>query len=177
MSQVLGVLNVPQRTLTVHAVLEGPYPGRHDKNWVFAGGLDNVIYGWHPSIEIGAIDPDRDSRLHLHTSVSSPASFLGMRGSTNGVLYRGEWWFVTHTVIYRPGQMRKYLHRLVVLDHDLSAIVRHSQPFTFERGADVEYCLGLKVNVLGFVFGYSVRDRSTRILHAKWEDVGVLLVV
>lgn len=177
MSQVLGVLSLTDHTLTIQAVLEGPYPDRTDKNWVFAGGLDNVVYGWHPSIEIGAIDPERDVRLHLHTSIPSPASFHGMRGSSNGVRYREEWWFVTHAVIYRPGQMRKYLHRIVVLDKDLSAIVRYSLPFTFEEGSDIEYCLGLKVADAGMVFGYSVRDRSTKLMHVGWENVGYLFTV
>jgi hypothetical protein len=97
-----------------------------------------------------------------------------MRGSTNGVLYKNEWWFVTHAVIHRPGQLRKYLHQLVVLDRSMSAIVRHSLPFTFEKGSDVEYCLGLKVEDAGLVFGYSVRDRSSRILSVKWSNVGCL---
>lgn len=176
MSQVLGVLSLADHTLTIQAVLEGPYPDRTDKNWVFAGGLDNVVYGWHPSIEIGAIDPKRDARLHVHTSIPSPASFHGMRGSSNGVRYRDAWWFVTHAVIYRPGQMRKYLHRIVLLDNDLSAIVRYSLPFTFEEGSDVEYCLGLKVTDAGMVFGYSVRDRSTKLMHVEWKDVEHLFI-
>jgi len=175
MSQVLGTLSLADHTLTIQAVLQGPYPDRHDKNWVFAGGLNHVVYGWYPSIEIGSINLEQqDARLHIHSAIPSPPSFHGMRGSTNGVLYKNEWWFVTHAVIYRQGQMRKYLHRLVVLNQNLSAIVRHSLPFTFEKGSDVEYCLGLKVEYAGLVFGYSVRDRSTRILNVQWSHAGCL---
>lgn len=171
MNQVLSVLDLTEMTHTIHGVIKGPYGNRHDKNWVFAGGLDKVVYGWHPSIEIGAIDQAK-GEFGIHTTIPSPLSFDGMRGSTNGVLYEGEWWFVTHAVIYRPGQRRKYLHRLVVLDGDLTTILRHSLPFTFEENSDVEYCLGLSVNAMGLRFGYSVRDRSSRILAVAWRDVG-----
>jgi hypothetical protein len=171
MNQVLGVLDLTEMTHTVQNVIKGPYANRHDKNWVFAGGLDNVVYGWYPSIEVGSIDPT-DPTLRIHTTIPSPLSFDGMRGSTNGVMYKDDWWFVTHAVIYRPGQMRKYLHRLVVLNSNLTAIVRHSLPFTFEETSDVEYCLGFKIDDSGLSFGYSVRDRSSRVVHMGWEKIG-----
>jgi hypothetical protein len=97
-----------------------------------------------------------------------------MRGSTNGVLYQEQWWFVTHSFIYREGQMRKYLHHLIVLNQELSAIVQYSLPFTFEKGSGVEFCLGLKVQESGIVFGYSVREMSTRILSVNWTEIGLL---
>ena len=173
-SQVLGTLSLTERKIQVEAVLKGPYADRHDKNWIFAGGLDNIVYGWHPSIEIGALNPLNDTRLHLHTSIPSPKSFGGMHGSTNGILYQEQWWFVTHSYIYREGQMCKYLHHLIVLNHDLSAIVRYSLPFSFEEGSDIEFCLGLKVEDSGIVFGYSVREKSTKILSVKWTEIGRL---
>lgn len=173
MNQVLAVLDLQAKQHIVQNVIQGPYPGRHDKNWIFAGGIDNVIYGWYPIIEVGAVDL-KEAMLRIHTSIPSPASFEGMRGSTNGVLFQDEWWFVTHTVIYRPGQLRKYLHRLVVLDKDRKGIVRYSLPFTFEERADVEYCLGLRVETAGLTFGYSVRDRSSRVMSVGWMEVGGL---
>lgn len=173
MNQVLGVLNLQARTHTIQNVIAGPYSSRHDKNWVFAGGIDHVVYSWYPAIEIGAVDPE-DGVLRIHTTIPSPASFETMRGSTNGALYDGAWWFVTHAVIYRKDQMRKYLHRLVILDMNLTHVVRQSLPFTFEAQSDVEYCLGLKVDVTGLTFGYSVRDRSSRILRVGWMAIGEL---
>jgi len=56
----------------------------------------------------------------------------------------------------------------------LSAIVRYSLPFTVEEGADVEFCLGLKVAESGIVFGYSVQEKSTRILSVSWMEMGRL---
>lgn len=171
-SQVLGTLNLEERKIQVEAVLEGPYAGRNEKNWVFAGSLDKIVYKWHPSIELGAVDLSNDTSFHIHTSIPSPESFRGMRGSTNGILYREQWWFVTHSHIYREGQMRKYLHYLVVLNQELSAIVRYSLPFSFEEGSDIEFCLGLKVEESGIVFGYSAKEKSTKIMRIHWPEMG-----
>lgn len=174
MNQVLGMLDLETKSHIIDSVIKHPNPDYHDKNWVFAGGLDCVVYGWYPSIEIGAIN-QATGELHIHTRISSPHSFYGMRGSTNGVLYENQWWFVTHAVIHRPGQMRMYLHRLVVLNGDLSRVVRHSLPFTFEEHSHVEYCLGLFVDASGLTFGYSVRDRCSKILRVPWRVVGELI--
>ena len=173
MNQVLGILDMPTKTLWIQGVIRGPQENRHDKNWVFVGGLDHVVYDWYPTVQIGSIDV-KALALELHTHIPSPNTFRDMRGSTNGVLYNHEWWFVTHSVIYRPQQMRKYLHYLVVLNDDLTSISRYSLPFTFERGSDVEYCLGLKVDATALTFGYSVRDRSTRVMTVPWGDIGQL---
>jgi len=132
-----------------------------------------VVYDWYPTIQIGSVNLD-ESALQLHTAIPSPVSFGDMRGSTNDVLYNQEWWFVTHSVIHRPQRMRKYLHYLVVLDKDLTSILRYSLPFTFQEGSDVEYRLGLKVEATALIFGYSVRDRSTRVMTVPWGDVGQL---
>jgi hypothetical protein len=94
-----------------------------------------------------------------------------MRGSTPGVLYNDEWWFVTHMVKHRSGGRRLYTHRIVVLNLDLNLVTRHTLPFTFNADADIEYCLGLKVNSDGLTFGYSVRDRSSWIVQTDWAEI------
>jgi len=173
MNQVLGILDPQAGVLMVQAVVKGPLNYRSEKNWVFAGGLGNVVYDWYPTIRIGSISL-QDNALHLHTIIPAPSSFYGMRGSTNGVFYQNEWWFVTHAVIYRWQRMRKYIHRLVVLSQDFSEAIRHSRPFTFEAASDVEYCLGLKVEETGLTFGYSVRNRSSHEVGITWEELAIL---
>lgn len=172
-NQVLGILDPATWTMTIQDVIKSPNPEHHEKNWVFADGLQNIVYGWYPSIQIGAIDLAA-SELVIHTSIESPKSFSSMRGSTNGVLHENEWWFVTHAVLYRPGQLRYYSHRIVVLDEHLKSITRYSLPFTFEKDPDVEYCLGFKADDAGVTFGYSVRDRTSRTLHVDWSEVQLL---
>ena len=143
---------------------------RSDKNWVFAGGLDQVIYEWFPSIQVGHIDLE-NSELIMDREIQSPKSFMEMRGSTNGVFYNDQWWFVTQTVKHRHEQIRIYTHRLVILDKDLTAITRYSLPFTFQAHSDIEYCLGLKVENSGLTFGHSVRDHSTWTLKVGWGEM------
>ena len=169
-NQVLGILDTKSWTMRIVDIIKGPRMDRHEKNWVFVDGVHNIIYDWYPSIQIGAIDLNQ-SALNIHTTIASPHSFSEMRGSTNGILYREEWWFVTHSVVHRSGQLRQYNHRLVVLDRHLGFIARYTMPFTFERNADVEYCLGLHVTDMGLTFGYSVQDRSSRILRTRWEEI------
>lgn len=158
-SQVLGQLDLHRRQHTVIAVIRSPFEETHEKNWVFAGSLTKVIYRWHPSIWIGRLDAATETLVHAH-SVPVPGSFEGMRGSTNGVLYRNQWWFVTHYVVANAGKPRTYLHRLVVLDYDLTSVQATSRPFVFGKDADIEYCLGFRISPRGTAtFGYSARDR------------------
>lgn len=162
-SQVLGKLDVEERSHIILKILESPLQQAYEKNWVAAGSLEKIIYRWHPDIWVGRIDVVNGTLLHTH-SLASPASFLGMRGSTNGVFYENLWWFVTHNVVGEPHTLRKYFHRLVALNEDLTEIEKVSRPFVFEPHADVEYCLGLSISGNMARFGYSVRDRLPRTL-------------
>ena len=158
-SQVVGRLDVDKGIHTVIAVLASPEDRSCEKNWVVAGDLDHVIYEWYPEIRIGRVDLDNETYV-FEQHIPSPRSFLGMRGSTNGVFYDGLYWFVTHVVVGDRGIARVYLHRLVALDPKLTKIVHASDPFVFEPGGDVEYCLGFRISSQGIVtFAYSVRDR------------------
>ena len=176
MNQVLGILDLDEWTLTIQGIISGPYGERTDKNWVFAEGLNQIIYHWYPSIEIGHIDIDK-AELILDRSLPSPRSFWEMRGSTNGVLYNEEWWFVTHMVKHRSGQRRLYTHRIVVLNRGLTAVTRYTLPFTFHSNADIEYCLGLQVDAQGVTFGYSVRDHSSWTMKTDWCEITQLFSV
>ena len=170
MNQVLGVLDTETWRLSLQGIIKGPRQDRSDKNWVFAGGLDQVVYEWFPSIQVGHIVLE-NSELIIDRAIQSPNSFMEMRGSTNGVFYNDQWWFVTHTVKHRHEQIRIYTHRLVILDKDLTAITRYSPPFTFHAHSDIEYCLGLKVENSGLTFGHSVRDHSTWTLRVGWGEI------
>jgi hypothetical protein len=166
MNQVLGILDPKDWTLTIQNVIKGPSGERTDKNWAFVGGIDRVVHEWYPSIKIGHIDLD-EGELVIDRSIPAPPSYLNMRGSTPGVLYNDEWWFVTHMIKHRSGERRVYTHRIVVLNLDLSIVTRHTLPFTFNADADIEYCLGFRVVSDGLMFGYSVRDHSSWIIRDR----------
>lgn len=166
-SQVVGRLDLGAGEHTVLAAIASPFDSPCEKNWVAAGSLERVVYRWYPDIWVGRVDLASETLQHTH-SIASPGSFLGMRGSTNGVLFRGRWWFVTHTVVgTTAASPRRYAHRLVALNEALTEVAAVSKPFVFEPGADTEYCLGLRIvadNGGTACFGYSVRDRLPRTL-------------
>jgi hypothetical protein len=61
------------------------------KNWVFVGGIiDHVVYSWHPKMDIGRVNQER-WEFKIHREIDAPASFDGMRKSTNGVFHQGGW--------------------------------------------------------------------------------------
>lgn len=172
-SQVVGKIDVDQGSHTILAVIASPLQNLWEKNWVVAGDFDHVIYRWYPDIWVGRIDIAAESYIKSHT-ITSPPSFLGMRGSTNGVLFQNLWWFVTHTAIYDRGPLRKYTHRIVAINKELTEIKHASKPFVFEPHADIEYCLGFRILSDGngqntAVFAYSVRDRLPRTLEISLQ--------
>jgi hypothetical protein len=74
-------------------------------------------------------------------------------------------------VKYRSGRRRIYTHRMVILNSEMSQILRYSLPFTFNSESDIEYCLGLKADNEGLTFGYSVRDKSSWTLQCSWGEI------
>lgn len=162
--QVLGKLDLTKNTHTLLAPLRSPFQRPFEKNWVAAGSLGKIIYEWYPNIWVGRIDMASAQLVHTR-SISSPPSFAGMRGSTNGVFHGNLWWFVTHYVVSEPSTIRRYFHRIVALDENLAQIKHASPPFVFEPNADVEYCLGFRISENGIAtFGYSTRDRNPQTL-------------
>jgi hypothetical protein len=170
MSQLLGVIEPDTWTLTIQDIIRGPFGDRTEKNWVFVNGIESLVYEWYPFIRIGHIDRDKGEFV-IDRSIKSPLSFLNMRGSTNGILHRNEWWFVTHMVKHRSGRRRIYTHRIVILNFEMSQVLRYSLPFTFNSETDMEYCLGLKADNEGLTFGYSVRDKSSWTLQCSWGEI------
>ena len=179
-SQAVGVLDLSEEayTHTIHAVMQSPRGQLCEKNWVFVDGVDTVVYQWYPELVVGRLDLEAEAFVETRR-LAVPGSFQGMRGSTNGCLCRGQWWFVTHSVVDPAegedgGGLRKYLHRVVVLSRDLTSIVNYSRPFTFESPSDIEYCLGFSISDDGrgmASFGYSVRDRGSKLLKIPLDAI------
>lgn len=143
-----------------------------EKNWVLlediaSGGL-KLVYQWHPLVLGNIIDGE--STVKESHCIQTPKCFDHVRGSTNGVLIDGEWWFICHIVSYES--RRYYYHMFVVMDPTTYQIKRYSKYFTFE-GAAVEYTLGFSSD---FVIGYSVFDRETKFIRLTRADVDALMM-
>jgi hypothetical protein len=163
---ILGVLDystTPNPIINRLYVLKSPYNRPCEKNWALftkPNGDMGCVYQWEPNVEVGVLEKDLLTDLH-HIEQSPP--FKGMRGSSHALYYKGNQWFVTHTV----SMHRYYLHCVVVMDAWCRKIIAHTPLFRFVKGNHpVEFCCGLtyELNSDIFVFGVSVLDSASLIV-------------
>jgi len=129
-----------------------------EKNWVMFGEPVRIIYKWNP-LQICKIEEDK---LVLVSSQPMPPIFDKFRGSTNGVNYKGRWWFIVHFHhISAIDNKRTYLHCWVVFNFDMQ-LMGYSRPFNFRNKA-VEYCIGMIENNANFILTYSILDKTTEL--------------
>jgi glycosyltransferase involved in cell wall biosynthesis len=132
-----------------------------EKNWVFVPGKENhlrFIYKWRPLVT-GTIDGRELKLTTLPHTV--PKLFEQARGSTNGVLWKGNYWFVVHFVHKYAKEPRFYYHALVVLDPTLKP-VRYSMPFKMSS-TPIEYCLGVVIEDSRILLSCSKNDCDSYI--------------
>ena len=135
-----------------------------EKNWVFLPNQTSMIYKWHP-LTFGPIE---DGHLKLAETRPMPKLFEMARGSTNGVEYDGEWWFVVHFVYHQANELRFYTHALAVFDPQMN-LKRYTLPFKFTRGSSIEYCVGIVVEKERILLSHSVMDREAYVRAYAFE--------
>jgi len=112
--------------------------------------------------------------IDFNTTIDTPHSFKYLRGSSNGVAYQQEIWFVVHNV----GKIGyTYYHKIVVLDAQTLHVTRHSYPFKLE-GLHTEFCLGLDIdeNSETITIAYSVMDGSSVLRRVALWKVETLMI-
>ena len=131
-----------------------------EKNWVHIKYKDSnhLIYKWCP-LQICKINQDTQMLDLVESKENTPKIFSHARGSTPGVEYNGEIWFILHIVSYETP--RHYYHIFAVFDTDMN-FLRHSAPFKFE-GECIEYCLGIVVEAERVLATYSTWDGTTKL--------------
>jgi tetratricopeptide (TPR) repeat protein len=129
-----------------------------EKNWVFVNYKNetHMIYNWYP-LKICKTDAT-NTLLELVEEKNMPAIFKYARGSSCGIEYNNEIWFIVHLVSY---ETRDYYHMIAVFDKELN-LKRYSAPFKHE-GEIYEYCIGLAVEEDRVVIPYSTMDRTTKV--------------
>jgi len=127
-----------------------------EKNWVFLPGSTRMVYKWKPFTVFDV----EGGTLKEHNS-KMPRLFELARGSSNGVVFGGETWFVVHYVHQYEAEPRFYYHSLVVLDDDLRC-KRYTLPFKFSD-SPVEICLGLVVEEDRILLSHSGNDGSSLV--------------
>ena len=137
-----------------------------EKNWVFLPGRLEMVYSWCP-LKFG---PIQEGGLVLTQERAMPNLFRMARGSSNGVEFKGEFWFVVHFV-HNDGK-RLYYHAIAVFDAEMN-LRRYTLPFKFREGP-IEYCLGLVVEEERVLVTHSENDSSPQLCaynHSEFEFV------
>jgi glycosyltransferase involved in cell wall biosynthesis len=129
-----------------------------EKNWVFLPNQLSMVYQWYPLM----FGPLVNGKLELKEKRAMPKLFELARGSTNGVEYNDEWWFVVHYVYHHANELRFYLHSIVVFDKEMN-LKRYTLPFKFTRPSSIEYCLGIVVEKERILLSHSIMDREAYV--------------
>jgi glycosyltransferase involved in cell wall biosynthesis len=127
-----------------------------EKNWVFLPNSLDMIYDWCP-LRVGELNAEKTT-LTLKPSLPMPRLFELARGSSNGVEFYGEYWFVVHLVYIQDNGARVYFHSLAVFEPSMK-LKRYTAPFKF-TDHPTEYCLGLVVEPGRLLMSHSVMDRE-----------------
>ena len=151
LAQVALMALDPAGAVRGEVMVEGPEPGRHEKNWApfdlsavvpdHRDGAETVgvVYTWDPLV-IGKLDLG-DGRMVVRSRRIGSGLGPLVRGGSPGVPVAEGVLFVVHEVAWMPDGTRRYPHRFVLLDPD-GMRIRRSRPFFFlSRG--VEFAAGL----------------------------------
>lgn len=157
-----GKLHPDHALLEVHHAFPSPFDRKWEKNWAafqVPGDQEiHFVYEWYP-LTIGTFKEKPKNAIDFRTPIDTPNSFKYLRGSSNGVLFQKEIWFMVHGI----GQIGyTYFHKIVVLDAQTMYLKRHSFPFTLE-GLSTEFCLGMDIDEDKQIItiAYSVMDGSS----------------
>ena len=137
--------------------LEGPVPGRHEKNWmpVTVDGALHVVYSCGPTV-VFRCDPGSGSLTKVAGN-AAPAVAEGFRGGSQGLPVEGGHLFVVHEVD-RSERALQYVHRFVLLDERF-VLTAMSPRFTFTSDR-VEFCAGIARCHDGLVLSFGVSDAA-----------------
>ena len=136
-----------------------------EKNWVFFESNNEmyIIYKWSP-IFICKINYDKNELYLIREITNIPLIFNNFRGSTNGISYNNNIWFIVHQQLKLNNRNRNnYVHNFVVFDKNMN-LLGYSNNFKFEDKL-VEYCIGINITYdNNFVITYSTLDSTSKLV-------------
>ncbi len=138
-------------------VLRSPGPRRHEKNWMpfLVSGELALLYTCGPTVVLDCDPATAQTAVRSRTPAAAIAREF--RGGSQGVTTAEGHLFVVHEVV-RAGTALRYLHRFVLVDHDL-ALAGISPEFTFTTDR-VEFCAGMAVRGRDLVLSFGVSDAA-----------------
>lgn len=131
------------------------YDNLTEKNWSYFDYKyeKHVIYQWFP-LKICKII---DNKLVLFESHIMPEYFSDFRGSSCGITYKDNIWFIIHT---KTGNGFIH-HHFVCFDENMN-LIKYSKPYYFESD-NVEYCTSFVINHNNIIIPYTVNDFALKI--------------
>lgn len=144
-------------------------PITNEKNWsmFMYNNKMHIVYKWFP-LEIGIIDYNNFSMKIIETKNDLPIFFKDTKGTTNGVIYNNEIWFVLHkSQSYKD--FHNYQHFFAIFDLNMN-VKRHSELFKFSK-FKIEFCTGLIIENDRIILSYSIMDTSTYVSYYNHEYI------
>lgn len=137
----------------------------HEKNWVYFEFENKlrIIYKWFP-LTICNIDYNKNILSAYKYIYNVPEIFKSTRGSTCGVKYNNEIWFIVHTkqhYIYDKNIYFNYQHYFAVFDESMN-LLRYSECFKFDN-KKVEFCTCLIIEEDRVIIPHSTLDTNSYI--------------
>jgi predicted GH43/DUF377 family glycosyl hydrolase/glycosyltransferase involved in cell wall biosynthesis len=152
--------------------LEGPFPGRHEKNWMpfVVDGSLHVLYTCGPTIVMRCDTSAGGVQIVKKSGTSELATKF--RGGSQGVRVNDGYLFVVHEVDHSERLIR-YLHRFVLLGDDL-VLTAISTPFTFTADR-IEFCAGMALTEGELILSFGVSDAATGLATVPLDEALALL--
>ena len=146
---------------------------RWEKNWVYFTyeGELMVIYQWYPiyicRLSVETQHPNIDT-ITLIEMRDMPELFSEYRGSSCGIQYEKEIWFLVHKSITMSFGDKQYVHRIVVFNEEM-LLKRYSDCFIIEK--DREFAYGLLIIDDKLIISYSTDNTTSKILTINIKDI------
>jgi hypothetical protein len=168
----IALLALDGAEITAAHALEGPEPGRHEKNWMpfTIGGELHIVYSLGPTV-VYRCDPASGTLTRV-AEHDAPALASSLRGGSQGVRVEGGVLFAAHRVTVVAGE-RRYIHHLVLLGDDLR-LEAISPPFTFTADP-VEFCAGMARRGDELVLSFGVSDVAAGLAVVSLDEALALL--
>lgn len=144
-----------------------------EKNWNFVEYKNElcIIYNWYP-LQIGKINYETNKMNIIEIKYNIPLFFNNIRGSTSGIIYNKEIWFVVHKqqhYTYNNHIYYNYQHCFAVFDLNLN-LLRYTELFKINN-AKVEFCIGLIIENEKIILSFSCLDSETYINEYEISEI------
>ena len=136
---------------------------KYEKNWSYFNYNNQlrVVYKWFP-ISIGKINFEKSQLSIVEYKYQVPDFFKDTRGSTPGITFQNEIWFILHKVQHYQTLDKNiaynYQHYFAIFDMNMN-LLRYSELFKF-KGAKVEFCIGFIIEETRIIISYSALDTN-----------------